>query len=404
MIIFLSVPGVLCGHGFGADTPIKNWHGSKNISDIAKKVSKNKKIVCHCFKKNRCTSGYIRAVGESESNCYMRIGFDHGLESCADLLCTPAQEFYLPLNNSWKPAYQLKVGDVLKSDSEGLIPITRVELAKKPLRVYVLEVSKHHNFFVGKYFVLTHNVALPWSITIGFSVPFGGACSGGRIGGYFGPIGLVGGVVIGALIGFCLENYDGYFNTNKVHQYTSFFDIETIDGYGLVDDKQRLNLSFSTVHDDVRIRDHTIKLFEKFTNAEHNYEYFNIDTDQQTKENKEDGIPEVATNEDKAKGKEKAEEAVKDILKEAKPVLKPDARSTKDRSPQFEKPGGMPEADEDFEKLELKDIEDRGRIKIGTLSDGRIVNVRPESSDSRATLEIYDRVTGTSLKIRYGVK
>jgi hypothetical protein len=71
----------------------------------------------------------------------------------------------------------------------------------------------------------------------------------------------------------------------------------------------------------------------------------------------------------------------------------PDAtpgRETKGRSTLWEKPGGMPEADRDFDRLSpggVRDLPNGGRV--GTLPDGRTIIVRPDSTDGgRPTVEI----------------
>ncbi|MBX9830708.1 hypothetical protein K2X40_02040 [Candidatus Babeliales bacterium] len=171
----------------------------------------------------------------------MHIGFGNDFLNSGhdDLLCTPAQEFYLPNSNNWVPACQLKVGDVLKSDSVGSVAIMRIEFVNQPLTVYTLEVSKYHNFFVGKYFVLTHNMALPWEVTLGFSIPFGSACTGGRLGGFFGPVGIVGGAVIGGLVGLLAEKI---INKDKVQEYVAYFDTELVGGWIKANDGRKRSL------------------------------------------------------------------------------------------------------------------------------------------------------------------
>ena len=185
IIFFYTLIGdVLHAHGLGEATLVKTWSGSKSIKSIANKVSKNKKLVSYKFSKNRCTSGYVQSSGKSKSNCYISMGFDNAFAATYsdDLICTPAQEFYLPALKKWIPACELKVGDVLQSDSVGLVAITSIKLVAQPITVYSLEVDKHHNFFVGKYFILTHNMVLPWACSAGFSFSFGaggGAAAGG---------------------------------------------------------------------------------------------------------------------------------------------------------------------------------------------------------------------------------
>lgn len=96
------------------------------------------------------------------------------------------------------------------------------------------------------------------------------------------------------------------------------------------------------------------------------------------------------------------DEVIKEILSDSKPGEK-----TKGQSTQYEKHGGWPEAKKDFYKLNPLNIRDFSKIEIiegpdgslvqaiigkliGTLPDGRQVNVRVESSDQRPTLEIQD--------------
>ncbi|MDB5801456.1 MAG: repeat-associated core protein [Rhodocyclales bacterium] len=74
---------------------------------------------------------------------------------------------------------------------------------------------------------------------------------------------------------------------------------------------------------------------------------------------------------------------------------------TKGRSKQWDKPGGMSDADKDFDSKGPRDIvplPDGGRR--GTLPDGRPINVRPNSTDGRPTLEIQDGKN--KIKVRYG--
>ena len=66
-------------------------------------------------------------------------------------------------------------------------------------------------------------------------------------------------------------------------------------------------------------------------------------------------------------------------------------RETKGRTTQWEKGGGMDQANEDFDAQNPTDVRalpDGGRR--GTLPDGRQINVRPDSTDGRPTLEIQN--------------
>lgn len=89
---------------------------------------------------------------------------------------------------------------------------------------------------------------------------------------------------------------------------------------------------------------------------------------------------------------------IEDIIGECEPFGH--KRSLK----QYIKEGGYEEALKDFESLELNGIQDikKGNVgKWGTLPDGRRVNVRMDSEAGVPTLEIYNPVDKTQIKIRY---
>ncbi len=73
----------------------------------------------------------------------------------------------------------------------------------------------------------------------------------------------------------------------------------------------------------------------------------------------------------------------------------------------YDRPGGYSDAEGDFKSLNPADVRPdpkRPGVVIGTLPDGRTINVRPQSSHGRPTLEIFDPVTKKAIKIRYGDK
>jgi len=87
---------------------------------------------------------------------------------------------------------------------------------------------------------------------------------------------------------------------------------------------------------------------------------------------------------------------INDIINESKQIKQ------SQKATQFEKNGDFDTAVQDFEKMNLQNIRQYGETKVGNLNDGRTVNVRPDSSGKRPTLEITggDR----KVKIRYGKK
>ena len=83
-------------------------------------------------------------------------------------------------------------------------------------------------------------------------------------------------------------------------------------------------------------------------------------------------------------------------------------REIRGTTKKFEKPGGEKEAFEDFistNPSNIRNLSD-GRGLVGDLPDNRIINVRKEgkSTDGRPTVEIYDPINKTKIKIRYGFK
>ena len=78
---------------------------------------------------------------------------------------------------------------------------------------------------------------------------------------------------------------------------------------------------------------------------------------------------------------------------------------TKGRTTNWDKPGGFDQANTDFDKLvpngskPIDDSDDASNGRKGVMDDGRKVNVRPNSSDGRPTLEIQNGKNRT--KIRY---
>ena len=63
---------------------------------------------------------------------------------------------------------------------------------------------------------------------------------------------------------------------------------------------------------------------------------------------------------------------------------------------------GFEAAQKDFDALNPSNVKTYSNgTTVGTLPDGRTINVRPKSSGGYPTTEIYDPKTGKSIKIRY---
>lgn len=207
-IVVFFVHTTAHGHGFSADTLVQLGDGSlQTIHTVCLRSLHNKILVSSYNVDVSCKTNQLVKVGRrSQSNCYVRLGFDVGFNDSTrnDIVCTPMQEFYLPQVHTWAPAYTLKVGDALLTKDKGAKRITYVQFVHKPLTIYTLEIKKSHTFFVGNHSVSTHNMLLPMAFNVGLSVPFGTAAFG-TAGSFFGPIGLIGGVVLGGIIGLTVK-------------------------------------------------------------------------------------------------------------------------------------------------------------------------------------------------------
>jgi hypothetical protein len=197
----LLLHSILFGHGFGANTLVRLASGSqKNIYTLCLHALHNKHSIISYDVRNRTIINQQVKIGKrSKSNCYIRLGFDNNFQDPHDIICTPSQEFYSLTRKAWVPAYLLQIGDALLTKDMTAKQITYNEFIPKAIKIYMLEIEKTHTFFVGKYSLLTHNIFLPVTASIGFVIPFGSVIAGSA-GSFFGPIGIVGGLAFGSLI------------------------------------------------------------------------------------------------------------------------------------------------------------------------------------------------------------
>ena len=228
----------LNSHCFAQGTFIKSsendWWLIEQVCELSRKH--NRQSVASYDSYSGClVQQRVKAGAESEANCYVKIGFDD--QRYRDIVCTPTQEFYMPSSQTWMPAYVLKVGDTLLSQHDRLTKITYVEFIKQPIKVYSIEVKNTHNFFVGYYSVLTHNIFIPIALGVGLGGSFGsGAAIGGATGGFFGPITFAGGIVVGGLIGIAIKVFS---EDKPLPHYRLAFDVDLIDGYLKNDNEQK---------------------------------------------------------------------------------------------------------------------------------------------------------------------
>lgn len=97
-----------------------------------------------------------------------------------------------------------------------------------------------------------------------------------------------------------------------------------------------------------------------------------------------------------SKAIEESDERIEEVLKNKTKV-----RDTKGDTEIHEGDGGYSQAEKDFKKLNKGKISAKSNgTKVGQLPDGRTINVRKDSSDGRATLEI-EKTRRKTIKIRY---
>jgi hypothetical protein len=214
------------GHGFGPNTLVHLADGSCNtIASICLSTLRNRMSITSYDINNSCNVKQFVALGkQSKTNCYVQLGFDNQTNHPDDIVCTPTQEFYVSTVGKWIPAYLLKPGDALLTRNTSSKIITHKEFMPQYLTIYMLEIQRSHTFFVGKHAILTHNILLPLAVNLGFVVPFGSVASGAA-GSFFGPIGLVGGVVLGGIASIAIKAI----YKNRIQKYdTPTFNISFI--------------------------------------------------------------------------------------------------------------------------------------------------------------------------------
>lgn len=208
ILVFLCLHSALHTHGFSYHTGILADSGRcpaigsiKNGFNCVASFANDSKLIDFAV---------VNAAGSSKTNCYFRLRLSIDQSSCGnEILCTPTQLFYSPSKNIWVPALDLQVGDELLGMHSTVERIAYIEFVNKPLEVHTIEVKKNHNFFVGcrHHAVLTHNMLAPVSLWAGLSIAFGqGAAVGGGAGSFFGPVTIVGGIVIGGLVSVAVHS------------------------------------------------------------------------------------------------------------------------------------------------------------------------------------------------------
>lgn len=99
------------------------------------------------------------------------------------------ERFYLPIENQWVCAKDLKKGDCLLNEDLDFIPITNVEKCEDKGVMYLISVNNQHNFLASQGKYLTHNGAVGAAV----GVVLGASAVAGAYGGLTFLVGVISG-------------------------------------------------------------------------------------------------------------------------------------------------------------------------------------------------------------------
>lgn len=238
-LLSLLADHALSAHGFASTTLIRSSkkHSWFIIEQTAYRSKERKKQCVTSYDPDTASWTTKRVTGGAyaTTNCYCRLSFDEDPHN--DIICSPTQLFYRFADAVWVPAYELKVNDLLLAEQGTHICLHNLVLVKEHLKLHTIQVEDTHTFLVGVYGIVAHNMLVPVSAVVGLTVPFGVEW-GGAAGSFFGPPGIIGGIVIGGLLGCVIKSC----TTNKVREYQLVFDPAKIQQH-LNDNSQDKNNS-----------------------------------------------------------------------------------------------------------------------------------------------------------------
>lgn len=220
-LLSLLADHALSAHGFASTTLIRSSkkHSWFIIEQTAYRSKERKKQCVTSYDPDTASWTTKRVTGGAyaTTNCYCRLSFDEDPHN--DIICSPTQLFYRFADAVWVPAYELKVNDLLLAEQGTHICLHNLVLVKEHLKLHTIQVEDTHTFLVGVYGIVAHNMLVPVSAVVGLTVPFGVEW-GGAAGSFFGPPGVIGGIVIGGLLGCAIKSC----TSNQVREYQLVFD------------------------------------------------------------------------------------------------------------------------------------------------------------------------------------
>jgi hypothetical protein len=224
-----------------------------------------------------------------------------------------------------------------------------IRIKKGPVDIHLLEVNPDHTFFATEHEILFHN----WIASVGFTFAWGA----GRALTFTNPFVFIGVTLASIAIDQAIRHSQKHGNTTE----------EKIFNY-----MDKLAESYATNSPMPDTKD------------------LDKEKSKESEDKKEEGSSE--------KKAEKSEEKIKtldDLLEDSK-----FSNETSSNTKIYEKEGGFEQANEDFDNMDVSDVRDIPKGKLGKLPDGRYINVRSGSSDKRPTIEVQGPGSKTT-KIRY---
>ncbi len=130
-------------------TLIYTPNGYKEIQDL----KAGDKVYSYNEKTKEIEIDIIKKTMVHTADEYLRVI----LEDKTDIKVTKMHPFYDAINETWKPIGKFEVGDYLRDSKKNDIKIISIETIEENQTVYNFETEKHHNYFVTKDNILTHN-------------------------------------------------------------------------------------------------------------------------------------------------------------------------------------------------------------------------------------------------------
>jgi len=143
-LIVLVAHGI-SGHGFGEGTYVRNSARWYRIEFIKPDIEHGDAVLSYDCETGIYAYRGVKSTARGTTNCYIKIGLDEFQRN--DIICTPAQEFYLPEYDMWVEACYLRPGDQLLSERNQRKSVVRVEFVPEPCDIYLIEVHCYHTFF-----------------------------------------------------------------------------------------------------------------------------------------------------------------------------------------------------------------------------------------------------------------